>query len=167
MPNTRNFRTDVPLDRLRSLLHYDPETGAFTRLVGPRKGRQAGTPHPEGYTVISVDGVRYLAHRLAVFYVSGEWPDALVDHKNRRRGDTRATNLRPANSVQNSLNADRATRDLPRGVFRRRGGRFRAVTTRRDQPKRSIHIGTYDTAEEAAKAWRSYMIQHHGADFIP
>lgn len=75
----------LTVERLKELLHYDPETGEFTRLVarsGPRGkvGSVVGTPDDEGYLRIAIDGQRYKAHRLAVLYITGNWPAEVVDH---------------------------------------------------------------------------------------
>lgn len=169
MPNTRQFRTDVTVERLRELLDYDPASGVFTWRVrrGPAKpGAVAGSPHREGYTVIVIDQVTYLAHRLGVLYVTGKWPDGLIDHRDRKPGNGAFSNLRPATAAQNSINSTRADRGLPRGVFRHRN-RFVAMTTRRDLPQRNVRIGSFETPEAAHAAWLAYMIEHHGPDFLP
>lgn len=168
MPNTRRFRNDIAHDRLKEVLSYDPLTGAFMWLA--RRGRQAlgtnaGTTQNEGYVVIRVDGVRYLAQRLAWFYMTGKWPKAQVDHKNRKRGDNRWGNLREANQAQQNLNSTRKARDLPRGVHRHRR-RFIAITTREHSGKRTVRIGSFETAEEARRAWLDYMVAAHGPEFL-
>ena len=105
---TDTAKGKIKIGRLREVLSYSPETGEFTWLVtnGPhaREGNRAGTDHPEGYRVIRVDGVRYLSHRLAWFYVNGEWPKEQLDHRNGIRNDNRISNLREANQSQNSQN---------------------------------------------------------------
>jgi hypothetical protein len=67
--NHRDERT-VPMatchltaDRLRELLDYNPETGAFTRRI--RRGAQpsgalAGTVNGKGYRQVFIDGKIYL-----------------------------------------------------------------------------------------------------------
>src|SRR5690606_34614864 len=94
--------------RLKELLYYDPETGIFTRLVGrsgprARAGDVAGSDNGKGYIRIYVDGRPYKAHRLAWFYMHGEWPEE-IDHRNGERADNRLSNLRPVTRQQNNLN---------------------------------------------------------------
>ena len=95
-------------ERLRSLLVYSPETGDFTRLVslnGKTKiGEIAGYLNSGGYKRISVDGVSHSAHRLAVLYITGIWPQGCVDHVNRDPSDNRWCNLRDATLSQNQAN---------------------------------------------------------------
>jgi len=95
-------------ERLRELLHYDPETGEFHKISGGRPG-PIGSLDPAGYRQIAVDGVLYKAHRLAVLYMTGEMPiSALpVDHINRKRDDNRWCNLLVCTAVENSANQSR------------------------------------------------------------
>ena len=93
-------------ERLKQLLHYDPESGEFMRLATMGRftaGSLVGTMGKNGYIAISVDGKRYLAHRLAWLYVYGEWP-AEIDHRNRKRTDNRLDNIRVATRAQNGVN---------------------------------------------------------------
>jgi len=93
--------------RLKELLHYSPETGVFTWLVN-RKGTAsagviAGYLNKKGYIRISVDGERYLAHRLAWLYMTGEWP-IQTDHDKGNRADNRFSTLCSVNSETNNKN---------------------------------------------------------------
>jgi len=84
-------------ERLKELLSYDPETGAFTWLLSPgpkRKGEQAGSQHHSGYRFVKLDGKMYAEHRIAFLYVHGYFPEGDVDHINRIRNDNRPDNLR-------------------------------------------------------------------------
>jgi HNH endonuclease/AP2 domain len=94
--------------RLRELLHYNPDTGAFTWLLSTsnrvRAGDVAGSARQDGYRIIRVDGRFYLAHRLAWFYIGGEFPVAGIDHINGCKADNRLCNLREASMSQNKAN---------------------------------------------------------------
>jgi len=81
-----DLREDEPLshERLLQVLEYDPLTGIFIwkEKTGHRSviGTEAGTNKivTSGvYRYIAVDGVRYLAHRLAWFWVRKTWPRLL------------------------------------------------------------------------------------------
>lgn len=91
--------------RLRDLLLYQPSTGLW-KAIAPRAnngrtvyGWHRGTPceprrRPGGAALqIQIDGKRYLAHRLAVFYMTGEWPIGDVIHKDGNRSNNRWLNL--------------------------------------------------------------------------
>jgi hypothetical protein len=73
----------VTQERLRERLDYDPATGFFTWRAdgkgwrGIRKGARAGGVDPNGYRYIRIDGVDYLAQRLAWFWTHNEWPGFL------------------------------------------------------------------------------------------
>jgi hypothetical protein len=89
---------NITQERLKQLLHYDPEKGFFTRLQS-RGGQKAGSVagYKDGdYIKVTVDGVGYRAHRIAYLYIYG-WMPIEVDHKNLIKTDNRIDNLRPAN----------------------------------------------------------------------
>jgi hypothetical protein len=92
--------------RLKEVLNYDAESGVFTwaidRVNAP-KGKKAGCFDGHGYVVISVDGVKYMAHRLVLLYVDGTFP-AEVDHQNHVRDDNRLINLKATDRSGNQKN---------------------------------------------------------------
>ena len=86
-------------ERVKNLMHYNPATGVFIwthRKSGVTPGMQAGSKHVTGYIDITVDGRVYKAHRLAILWMEGYWPEHTVDHINRIRDDNRYLNLREA-----------------------------------------------------------------------
>lgn len=142
--------------RLLELLHYDARSGAFRWLAnrGGRKfdGVPGGHKKTNGYVEITVDGWRYLAHRLAWFYHHGEWPQHYIDHINGIRDDNRIDNLRDVPHDENIRNVTRSSRANSSGLrgvslFR---GRYRAEIQVAGIRK---HIGVFDTAEEASRAY--------------
>lgn len=105
MPRTANRTT---AERVRELFTYNPDTGVFTnrlrRSANALPGSVAGGINKAGYWTISVDNRRYLAHRLAWLYVTGNWPDKIIDHKNGDKIDNRFDNLREACHSENGCN---------------------------------------------------------------
>jgi hypothetical protein len=75
---------------------------------------------------MQLDGHRYYLHRLAWYYVYGQWPERDVDHINGDPSDNRITNLRLATQTQNNANA-RRRRDNTSG--------FKGVTWNRARRK--------------------------------
>lgn len=98
----------LTVEALKNALSYDPDTGVFIRKKsggGIRAGEVAGvTDYTTGYRKIGVEGRQYYAHRLAWLYMTGRWPQAMVDHRNAIKTDNRWLNLRAATDYQNKLN---------------------------------------------------------------
>jgi hypothetical protein len=165
------MKAPVSLERLKELLHYDPETGAWTRRVAVgrhgryRAGSPAGTINPKlGYVVICIDYQHYYGHRLAWLYMTGEWPSDEVDHKNLVRHDLRWENLREATETQNRRNRSVTRRELPRGVHCMPSDRnlrrpfYAKITVDHLQ----IHLGYFSSPEEAHSAYAVAAQKHFG-----
>jgi len=91
-------------ERLKELLHYDPLTGDFTRLIqagSANKGDRAGSDHNMGYLSIRVDNKAYLSHRLAHLYMTGKFP-IQTDHDDQNRKNNKWLNI--CQSVTNQEN---------------------------------------------------------------
>jgi hypothetical protein len=149
-------KTDLTAERLRELLHYDPETGVFTRLSCPyrrdREGQVAGSKRLDGYWAIVIKGDVHFGHRLAWLYTFGVWPTKQVDHINGVRDDNRLNNLREATNAENQQNrkTNVGQDESSRGTRHRKNGRWAAVINVNGQRK---SLGYYGTQEEARKAY--------------
>ena len=93
---------------LKELLHYDPDTGLFTRLKqtcnSVKIGDVAGTRNGKGYIDIRLKAIKYRASRLAWLYMTGEWPKEQIDHDDRVRHNNKWLNLNEATGQENSTN---------------------------------------------------------------
>jgi hypothetical protein len=154
-------------ERLRELLDYDPETGVFTRRVDAgsrgKAGSVAGGYHSRGgYLEIGIDGRVYYSHRLAILYVTGEWPTAHVDHINNVKDDNRFANLREATKAQNATNSKRRS-DNTSG-FKGVGydPRRRRWVARIRYGGRTTCLGRFKTPDAAHAAYRAAAQELHG-----
>jgi hypothetical protein len=152
--------------KLRSLLSYNPTTGVFTWLVDGRNqhqraGAKAGCLAPDGRYKIGIEGKRYLGSRLAVLYMTGQWPPRLVDHINLDASDNRWCNLRDASSSENlhNMRAKNGRVGLKGVVFDPYTGRYRA---RIKVHYKNLHLGRFDTAEEAHAAYVAAAKMYYG-----
>lgn len=154
----------VTSERLRELFTYNPDTGLFVRNIdcgGCKAGAAAGTTSKvHGYVFISIDYQGYRAHRLAWFYMTGEWPPVGYepDHVNGCRADNRFANLRLATRSQNTANARLMCTNTSgyRGVhFHKEVGRWCAMIN-------ATYLGLFDTPEEAHEAYCAAAKVIHG-----
>lgn len=153
-------------ERLREILHYDPATGIFSNK-NPRKkivvGTQSGgLDRSTGYIVIGIDRRRYYAHRLAFFYINGEWPPELVDHIDGNKTNNIFTNLRQVSRLVNQQNMKLATKSSSSGLL----GAYRKRKKWSSKIRvggRVINLGTFDTAMEAHLEYiKAKRIHHQG-----
>lgn len=153
-------------ERLKELLHYDPETGVFTRLktisnFKAKKGDIAGGINSIGYRQICVDGKHYNASRLAFLYTEGYFPEHEVDHKNRIKSDDRWDNLRHISkqcNARNSKIADDNTSGITGVSWDNINQRWRAYIT--TMPKKRIHLGRFGSKFNAARAKWNAEVKH-------
>ena len=145
-------------ERLRELLRYDPDTGVFIRLVTTAPNAPAGgvagyVSKQIGYVLIGIDREDYLGHRLAWLYMTGEWPQVRLDHRDGNRANNAWINLRLSTQSQNVANSRRrkASASGFKGVsFCKFTGRWRAVIK---QDYKFRCLGRFDTPEAAHAAY--------------
>ena len=147
---------ELTAEELRELLHYDQETGIFTRKVSTsnrvKVGAVAGCPGGYGYLLISVHSRLYQAHRLAWLYMYGEWPKGQIDHLNRNRSDNRIANLRDVTQKQNLQNRSKSSTNTsghPGVVWHKRISKWLAYIKHN---YKQIHLGYFSILEEALSA---------------
>lgn len=151
-------------ERLMALLHYNPETGVFTRLVDSANRRcRAGEtirPQKSGRVHIGVDGRRYLGTHLAWLYIHGKFPAFEVDHINVVSVDDRKGNLRDvphALNVQNVRTARRHSKTGVLGVVVKSGAYYAQITIN----GRTRSLGRFDTKEAAHAAYVEAKRKYH------
>lgn len=98
-------------ERLKELLHYNPETGIFNwkvKIGSVLCGNEAGCIMHNGYgysyIVIGINKKSYRAHRLVWLYVNGHLPNGIIDHKDHDGLNNKITNLRDTSYSGNGKN---------------------------------------------------------------
>lgn len=127
-------------------LVYDDETGEFSWLNskgGSKAGKKAGTLANNGYLHVTYNYKSYLAHRLAWFFVHGEWPNGMIDHINRDKLDNSISNLRVVDNQTNQRNAkpNRRNKSGYRGVYWHKDRKKWYASIRVDN--KNQHLGCY------------------------
>jgi hypothetical protein len=154
----------ITQQRLKELLHYDPDSGEFRRTVsrgGNVAGSIAGYTDYRGYIKIVIDETIYLAHRLAWLYMTGEWPKETIDHENHNKQDNRWTNLRPAtlNEQQYNKRKQRNNTSGYKNVYwNKRANKWRSYIKVNNK---NLHLGYYNTAEEAYNVYCKAAEEYH------
>lgn len=147
----------ITQDYLKSILEYDPETGLFKWIKARPKikvGDIAGGLDDAGYIRINIDGLKYRAHRLAIFYMTGEWPPDHTDHKDLNRANNKWDNIRVATRTENFGNQTK---------YKSNKSGIKGVCWDRDANKwlaqiqinnKKIKLGRYSNIDDAAEAYK-------------
>lgn len=159
------------VDYLRSRFHYDLVTltwkprfeknGIDRHWNSKYSGQPAGT-NSKRYMSVGLDGKSYLVHRIIWAIMTGEYPpDNLeIDHVDRDRRNNSWDNLRLATHGQNMMNkaAQRNNVSGVKGVHLSNGRWCADIWSNH----RQIHLGSFNTAEEAFATHRRASETLHG-----
>jgi hypothetical protein len=146
-------------EELKSQLNYNCDTGVFTWLKTSNshalKGSIAGHVRSDGRIKINVNSKTYYAHRLAWFYIYGDFPKKHIDHINGNPSDNRICNLRQATDAQNNqnktkpLSTNKTSKYL--GVsFEKKAGKYVAQICKN---RKSYRLGYFDNQDEAYETY--------------
>jgi hypothetical protein len=155
----------ITQERLKELLHYDPDSGSFTWLVDRglncNKGLEAGTKN-RLYKNIKVDSRQYPAHRLAWLYCFGQYPSDFLDHIDGDPTNNRISNLREVSRLENNTNKGRYSRGSSgyKGVsYAKLQRKWKAQIQAKGE---KIYLGLFNCPREAAHAYNVAAVQLHG-----
>lgn len=152
---------------LHEVLHYDQFTGIFTWLKDG-KGRKAGEiagRENKGYIQIKLFGESYQAHRLAWFYITGNWPSKHIDHINGVKICNILSNLRECTDSQNQFNTGARSDNTSgfKGVtWNKAGNKWQAQAKLNGK---NHYLGLFDTQKAASETYQSFAKANHG-DFF-
>lgn len=169
---------DHDVNYLRSLIDYDDTTGSMfwkarslehfasgtVGQVSSWNRRYAGKPVGRvsaGYVQTMVLGQRVMVHRLAwmVYYNRPIPKGAQIDHINGNKTDNRIMNLRLCSGSQNQSNIERRRAGIRGAHYHKGSGKWQASI--------KIHLGSYDTQQEAASAFEAIAKKLQGEFYLP
>ena len=150
------------LSWMRECFDVDAERGVLVWRVPPRNhgrmlGKEAGSARNGGtgkkYIHVKKDKLAIKRGWLIFLWVNGRWPNGCIDHINGNSIDDRSANIREATITENAWNHKFRKRriQLPMGVRTTKG--VRGYQARISYHKKQIHLGTFETAEEAQAAY--------------
>jgi hypothetical protein len=154
----------ITQERLKELLHYDPESGLFInkvkRSVRSKVGTVTGNYMKNGYIHVQLEKEHYLAHRLAFLYMEGYMPKQ-VDHDNRIRSDNRWCNLKASCNADNQKNSNLYKNNTSGhiGVFFYKN--FNKWGARITINGKLINLGIYSDINDAIEARRLADIKYN------
>ncbi|KOR44999.1 Fis family transcriptional regulator [Xanthomonas oryzae] len=155
----------LTFEEASKLLSYDSETGQLTWKVAKARriavGDVAGCPASGGYLQVRVHGKQYLAHRLAWLLSTGNWPSQHLDHIDGCKTNNKIDNLRECSNAENHQNKGKYknnTSGVPGVFWDKHAKKWKARI--RVQGK-LIHLGYFDTLEEAAQARAAAKARYH------
>lgn len=155
----------ITQEYLKSILHYSPETGVFTwihkNVNQIKAGDIAGCPMKKGHMRIEINRRKYLSHRLAFLYMTGNFPEE-VDHINRIRGDNRWANLRSCTRSQNNSNKTKQKNNTSsyKGVYWYEDRKKWSALIIHDRVR--YHLGFFEDKKEAARVYNLKATELHG-----
>lgn len=145
-------------EKLIELLDLDPATGIFlwkiARSNRVKIGSRAGVFHAaSGGRYISVGKEKFMAHRLAFFYVNKRWPNTDVRPNDGDYDNCAIENLKEVSRVelQHRRSKIKTNTSGYQGVSATKGGKFQSKITW-DYKQISLG-GNFDTAEDAGEAY--------------
>jgi len=149
----KNVENAVSHQRLKELLDYSPSAGAFAwkdrETARPASfARDPGSVAANGRKYIKVDDRLYLAHRLAWFYVNGEWPKHNISPKNGDYLDLRFANLKLLTPAETTRKHYKGNRGAGVSWDKTKKKWFAKITVNYKQ----IAVGRFRTKAEAIEA---------------
>lgn len=136
----------------KGLLFWKVPPSNHIRLLGTSAGSLRRTNSGKQYCHIKRNKRGIKRGYLIFLWVNGRWPSPNLDHRDGNSLNDNINNLREATVTQNAWNHHKRSRriQLPMGVRRVKSGRFAA---RIGYEKSLIHLGTFETADEARKVY--------------
>jgi len=139
----------ITQDELKVMFDYkNGQLIAKTKSKFREIGDVVGSLNSNGYLVASVKSKIHRVHRLIFLWHHGFMPEQ-VDHINGVRCDNNIQNLRQATSSQNNQNRKATSKSGFKGVHWHKQSKKWVASICMN--RKSVHLGSYATKEDAAK----------------
>ena len=151
--------------RLKELFIY--KNGGLYYRVQPQQSKNTGNGKPIGTVsrgkqnrvVATVEGKRYMVHRLVFLYCKG-WLPAQIDHKDGNPMNNKISNLRPASHAEQQWNRTNLRRNKSgfKGVHKH-GKNWRVEIMAHGK---RVRVSGFKTKEDAARKFNELALKVHG-----
>jgi len=153
-PNNTGFSSED----VRKHFLYDPNTGVFYKSLQSGGKKIMGTIKKDGYVKLYFGGRQCSAHRIAWLYMTGKWPDLVIDHINGNPLDNRFENLREVTALGNAQNRVHVSKSKTLskhvGVHYYKNVRSKHWTAQITVAGKRQYLGRFDTEQEAHEAYQ-------------
>lgn len=157
LPSLELLNDRYRLDHCAGFLYFK------SRGFGVTVGKRCGSPRPDGYRRIKINGKLYMEHRIIFYMSTGIDPmENDIDHIDRNRKNNRPKNLRIATRGKNMANGDVYSNSKTgfRGVYwHKQSKKFR---TEIQVNHKKIYLGSFDDPIDAANAYNLAAKKHYG-----
>ncbi len=142
-------------EELKQLLEYDPATGKWRWLIkrahNCKDGWFNGHVSKTGYHTIRIQNKLYKCSRLAWLWMTGNFPEHLIDHIDGNKLNDCFSNLRDVPQRVNAKNRNNFVgKTLPGTCYDKQRNKYSAQIT---VDYKNIALGRYTTELEAHKAY--------------
>jgi hypothetical protein len=118
---------------------------------GRRRNKKAGSLHPTGYIQVKWKDKTWRLHRIVwIWHENKLLKELEIDHINRIKTDNRIENLRQVTKSINNANKKAIFVNFYKG-------KWKAYTSRVLGNGKQIHLGVFETKEDAEKAAQVYL----------
>lgn len=164
---------DLTQKQLKDILHYCSETGVFVWISNISSVVKINSIAGHAFTCatnnkkyhrIVIGGKNYLSHRLAWFYMTGEWPKDQIDHEDGNGLNNKWNNLREVTNAENARNQRKrcTNKSGVMGVYWNKTlSKWHAQIMFQGK---KMHLGYFKKLSDAAKARKEAEVKY---DFHP
>lgn len=155
---------ELTIDSLKTLVYYDKDTG---NVIVNEGIKHSFIEDKDGYIGLHICGYSMRIHRLAWFWVYGEWPE-YIDHIDGDVKNNRISNLRSCNIYENGCNRiEHRNGKLVGAYYNKLSGKWRSHIQIQGK---LLNLGNhFKNAHDASLAYCRYVLHNKlvRREFLP